>query len=264
MTGPEARHLAVVLRAEPGMPVELFDGRGNRAAARVCAVGADWVDCEILERHTDPAEDLARTVTLATAVPKGERFDWLIEKATELGVTRVIPLVTARSVVNPGDSKLDRLRRTIVEASKQSGRTRLMELSDPQPWRAFLASRPLAGPFAIPPATSPSATSPASVPTPGDAPAGRESPASPDEPHPTPLLATGDRLFVAHPGGPRWTVPVSITQPVTLVIGPEGGLTDEEVAQAEARGAERVGLGRTILRIETAALALATLAIHGP
>ena len=64
--------------------------------------------------------------TLATAIPKGDRFDWLVEKATELGVERLIPIITDRSVVDPRDSKLTRLRRSIIEASKQCRRARLM------------------------------------------------------------------------------------------------------------------------------------------
>jgi 16S rRNA (uracil1498-N3)-methyltransferase len=70
-------------------------------------------------------------LTLATAVPKGDRFDWLVEKATELGVERLIPLVTDRSVVEPRGSKLSRLRRLIIESSKQCRRDRLMVLDDP-------------------------------------------------------------------------------------------------------------------------------------
>jgi 16S rRNA (uracil1498-N3)-methyltransferase len=77
---------------------------------------------------------------LATAVPKGDRFDWLIEKATELGVERVIPIVTERSVVDPGTTKLERLRRAIIEASKQCGRNRLMVLSPPIPWDQMAAT----------------------------------------------------------------------------------------------------------------------------
>ena len=74
------------------------------------------------------------SLTLATAIPKGDRFDWLVEKATELGVARLIPLVTEHSVVDPRESKLERLRRTIIEASKQSRRNRLMVLDSPLSW----------------------------------------------------------------------------------------------------------------------------------
>jgi 16S rRNA (uracil1498-N3)-methyltransferase len=71
---------------------------------------------------------------LASAVPKGDRFDWLVEKATELGIDRLIPIVTERSVVEPGGRKLERLRRSIIEASKQCRRSRLMILEQPLRW----------------------------------------------------------------------------------------------------------------------------------
>jgi 16S rRNA (uracil1498-N3)-methyltransferase len=80
------------------------------------------------------------SVNLATAIPKGERFDWLVEKATELGVDRLTPLVTERSVVDPRGTKLDRLRRTIIEASKQARRTRLMDLDPPRAWPELVQS----------------------------------------------------------------------------------------------------------------------------
>ena len=83
---------------------------------------------------------------LATAVPKGDRFDWLVEKATELGVERLIPIVTERSVVVPRGSKLDRLRRSIIEASKQCRRARLMELAEPMDWPELVSHFPACDP----------------------------------------------------------------------------------------------------------------------
>jgi 16S rRNA (uracil1498-N3)-methyltransferase len=129
----EARHLARVCRHGPGDLVELFDGRGFATAARVLEVGKDRA---LLAAEGDPIpEDRPPcSLTLATAIPKGDRFDWLVEKATEIGVDRLIPLVTERSVVDPRGSKLERLRRTVVEACKQSRRSRLMALEPAAPW----------------------------------------------------------------------------------------------------------------------------------
>jgi 16S rRNA (uracil1498-N3)-methyltransferase len=140
LKGDEARHLARVRRLRPGDVVEVFDGRGFATRAEVVEVGRDRVELRTLG---DPIPDRAAAcrLTLATAVPKGERFDWLIEKATELGVERLVPLVTERSVVDPRDAKLDRLRHVIVEAAKQCGRNRLMELDRSTPWPAFLATQ---------------------------------------------------------------------------------------------------------------------------
>jgi 16S rRNA (uracil1498-N3)-methyltransferase len=99
-------------------------------------------------------------LVLATAVPKADRFDWLVEKATELGVSRLIPLITERSVVEPGASKISRLERTITESSKQCGRARLMAIDPPTRWSsiagAFAESlRILADPSGSPPARLP-------------------------------------------------------------------------------------------------------------
>jgi 16S rRNA (uracil1498-N3)-methyltransferase len=129
----EARHLARVCRHGVGDLVELFDGRGFATAARVVAVGKDRVE---LAEEGDPIQEIrpSCSLTLATAIPKGDRFDWLVEKATEIGVDRLIPLVAERSVVDPRESKLERLRRTIIEACKQCRRNRLMVLEPAASW----------------------------------------------------------------------------------------------------------------------------------
>ena len=137
LEGDEARHLARVRRVESGELVNLFDGQGRSATAEVIAIARDRVSLSIVEEG-DLDRSLAGPLVLATAVPKGDRFDWLVEKATELGVSRLVPLVTSRSVVDPRSSKLDRLRRLIIEASKQSGRSRLMDLGPPITWAEWL------------------------------------------------------------------------------------------------------------------------------
>jgi 16S rRNA (uracil1498-N3)-methyltransferase len=135
----EARHLSRVCRLRVGAVVEVFDGRGLATRSEVVASGADWVELTIVGSPM-PESPPPFTLTLATAVPKGDRFDWLVEKATELGVDRLIPIVTARSVVEPGASKLSRLRRTIIESSKQCGRNRLMVLESPIQWESLIES----------------------------------------------------------------------------------------------------------------------------
>jgi 16S rRNA (uracil1498-N3)-methyltransferase len=137
----ESRHLAKVCRLGIGDRVELFDGRGFATAAEIIAVKVDRVDLVALGEPLASPEPPSPCV-LATAVPKGDRFDWLVEKATELGVERLIPLVTERSVVVPRGSKLDRLRRTIIEASKQCRRASLMVLEEPMEWTALVAAFP--------------------------------------------------------------------------------------------------------------------------
>jgi 16S rRNA (uracil1498-N3)-methyltransferase len=133
----ESRHLSRVRRLGPGDVVEVFDGRGFATRAQVVAVARDRVELRVVG---EPLRDRLAPcrLTLATAVPKGERFDWLVEKATELGVARLVPLVTEHSVVDPRSAKLDRLRRRIVEAAKQCGRNRVMELDPPTAWASFV------------------------------------------------------------------------------------------------------------------------------
>lgn len=137
LEGDEARHLAKVRRVKEGEIVELFNGKGLAFHAQVVSVQKDRV---LLRQGGPPLPDriVPVSLTLATAVPKGDRFDWLIEKATELGVTRLVPIVTERSVVDPRMAKLDRLRRNVIEASKQCGRNRLMQIESTIPWKDFL------------------------------------------------------------------------------------------------------------------------------
>jgi 16S rRNA (uracil1498-N3)-methyltransferase len=138
ISGQEAHHLARVRRAGQGMPVELFDGKGSVFVGKVERVDRHRVEV-VIEARRPPKAAPPVSITLATAVPKGDRFDWLVEKATELGVSRIVPIRTARSVVDPRSSKLERLRRVVVEACKQSGRDLLLTIADPTDWDQLLA-----------------------------------------------------------------------------------------------------------------------------
>jgi 16S rRNA (uracil1498-N3)-methyltransferase len=199
------------LRIGVGDTVILFDGRGGEAAATVTDCAAGVVELTVGESHVEG--DDGREIILAAAVPKGDRFGWMIEKATELGVARFVPLITKRSVVVPGEGKFVKMRRTIVEASKQCGRARLMELTAPVAWPEFVAT--LLGPTAG---------------------------------------------WVADPAGEPIEAPRTLSSgPFVAAIGPEGGFTHAELELATAAGAKLISLGPRILRIETAALALAAL-----
>ncbi len=163
----ESRHLLRVCRHVPGDVVEIFDGRGFATAARIVESGQD---AAVLVAEGPPIPDTPAPciLTLATAIPKGDRFDWLVEKATELGVARLIPLRCEHSVVDPRGSKLDRLRRTIVEACKQAGRNSLMVLDTPSRWTDLVASsaqpfRFLGHPAGLPPSRWPRLTGPCEV-----------------------------------------------------------------------------------------------------
>ena len=136
--GPEAHHLIHVMRARIGDEVELFDGSGAEFVATVERLGRAEVELAISSRAEVDRES-PRPCTLAVALPKGDRQQWLVEKAVELGIARLVPIVTARGVAQPTDNALARLRRAVVEATKQCGRTRLMAIDAPSTWPALLA-----------------------------------------------------------------------------------------------------------------------------
>ncbi len=200
-----------VMRGKVGDEVILFDGSGCEFGARVERLSRSSVELAVHQRQAVDRE-LPLALTLGVALPKGERQKWLIEKAVEVGVTSVVPLMTARGVAQPNGKVLERLRRQVIEASKQCGRNRLMTIADPcrlEVWTAETSS---------------------------------------------------ESAFLLHPSGPPLSDRCEMLggqKAVTLCVGPEGGFTDDEVHAAEAAGWDVVGLGRRILRIETAAITAA-------
>jgi len=137
LSGSEAHHLAHVMRARAGDEVLLFDGSGAEYTARVEQIGRAEIRLAVVSRR-DADVELAAEVELGVALPKGERQRWLVEKAVELGVRRLTPLVTHRGVAQPTGTAIVRLRRAVIEASKQCGRNRLMEIAEPQPLAEYL------------------------------------------------------------------------------------------------------------------------------
>jgi 16S rRNA (uracil1498-N3)-methyltransferase len=137
LSGSEVHHLAAVRRFAPGDHLTLFNGDGSEYAAEILGLGKKSATLNILRVEATNRE-LPFTLVVASAVPKGDRADFLIEKLTELGVTRFVPLVTARSVVQPKDSTVEKFQRAVIEASKQCGRNRLMSVDVPRTWAAFL------------------------------------------------------------------------------------------------------------------------------
>ncbi|VTT99327.1 16s rrna methyltransferase : Ribosomal RNA small subunit methyltransferase E OS=Singulisphaera acidiphila (strain ATCC BAA-1392 / DSM 18658 / VKM B-2454 / MOB10) GN=Sinac_1541 PE=3 SV=1: Methyltrans_RNA [Gemmataceae bacterium] len=137
LTGSEAHHLASVRRFVAGDRVTLFNGDGNDYPAVVLGSGKKSVSLTVL--GVEPtARELPFPLVVASALPKGDRADFLIEKLTELGVTRFVPLITARSVVQPKEAAVEKFTRAAIEASKQCGRNRIMTVDTPRTWAAFL------------------------------------------------------------------------------------------------------------------------------
>lgn len=143
ITGPEHRHLGRVLRARPGDPVTLFDGAGGEVEARVARVGRAETELELGVRRAMVVS--AAPVTLLTAIPRGARMDFLVQKTAELGVARLIPIVTARSVTRPDAEAGRRTRweKIAREAARQCGRADVPAVDAPVSLAVALAATDL-------------------------------------------------------------------------------------------------------------------------
>lgn len=123
----ETRHLSIVLRLREGEVVKVFDGEGKEFLCRIERIKKDLAELQIL-RQCLPASESSLDLHLAVGLIKGEKFDLVIQKAVELGVKRLTPLITKRSDVRPSEKKSERWKNIIVQASKQCGRATLMKI----------------------------------------------------------------------------------------------------------------------------------------
>ena len=139
LDGPEAHHMAAVRRFAPGDRAILFNGDGAEYRVEIAEVGKKQVVLRVLGRDT-PSREVPFPIVVGSALPKGDRLDFLLGKLVEVGATRFVPLVTARSIVNPKDGKVEKWRRAVIEASKQCGRNVLMRIDNPLSLVEFLGS----------------------------------------------------------------------------------------------------------------------------
>jgi 16S rRNA (uracil1498-N3)-methyltransferase len=130
LSGDEHRHLARVLRARPGSAVTLFDGAGGEIDAEVLRVSRDETELALGARRAAGPVSVA-PVTLLVAVPRGPRMDLLIEKTCELGVARIVPVTTERSVVRPEPGRSARWEKIAREAARQCGRADVPTIDPP-------------------------------------------------------------------------------------------------------------------------------------
>ena len=211
--GDTAHHLGRVLRAQQGQLYELSDGHHVRLG-RIEQVSRDRIDFALLDEI--PAHPPAIDVTLLLSVVKFDAFEWAIEKATELGVSTIVPLASARSekaLLAAAGKRAERWKKILAEASQQSRRVRVPVLQTvSQPTQAFQAQA--------------AATAKIMLSERPDAPALQ-------------------RILNAESRSPQ----------AVLAIGPEGGWTDAEFAAAQASGFREASLGKLILRTETAVVA---------
>lgn len=215
-----ARHVQV-LRMQPGMVLTLFNGQGGQYAAQITHMGKREVRVRI-GAHEAIEREAARVVHLAVGMPANDRMDWLVEKATELGVARITPLVTQRSVLRLSGERADKKRAhwqdIAASACEQCGRNRVPQIDAPHTFSDGLMQLDQAGQNKLVLSLHAQAQN----------------------------LAT----WLTHPDHEALA-----PQSVLVLSGPEGGLTDEEDAAARAAGFRPVTLGNRVLRAETAALA---------
>jgi 16S rRNA (uracil1498-N3)-methyltransferase len=233
LAADEARHLRDVLRLKPGDEVYVFDGHGREFQCRVEESRRDSARLTVAG-EADPARpESPLRLTLAVALLKGEKFDLVVQKATELGVARVAPVVTKLADLRLRDEsdaakRVARWQRIALEAAKQSGRAVVPEVSSPVSFQSLLQT---AG-------SAPSLTS--------DAP-------------------NRNRLLFSERDGRSLSEAVdslSERSSLTALVGSEGGWTDEELAWARDAGWQIITLGGRTLRAETAAIAVAVLLQH--
>jgi len=216
LTGPLAHHLVESLRIQPGEELWLGHSGGLRFRARVSRADPGRLTADIISSSNPPPASSPHT-TLGLALIKSEHMDWAIQKATELGITRLVPLVTARSVIRLSPERIPnrtaRWRAIAREAAQQSMRWELPEVMEPKPFGTWCEQE-------------------------------RETMCR--------LLLSehpqGRGLRESLRGRQK-------PETIAMAIGPEGGFDDEEVRRAEECGFENVSLGPRILRTESAVLA---------
>ncbi|MHC4295525.1 MAG: RsmE family RNA methyltransferase [Planctomycetota bacterium] len=240
LEGGEAHHAANVLRLGVGAAVELFDGSGGLAEGVIVSIERSKVSVAVRRREVQ-MERSGPIVHLAFAVPKGKRLAWLLEKATELGAASLRPVIFERSVAgaeNPKKSQLDRWRSHCIAPAKQSGLNFLPEIFSPRNLKNFLSDSPDATVRVFGDTT--------------DAAAGV-------------AQALGEVSSAAQ-GQDQADLSPNANRQFSVLVGPEGGFTTPERELLLDGRFRPVRIGSTILRIETAAIAIlgVIMAINGP
>ncbi|OXR50611.1 16S rRNA (uracil(1498)-N(3))-methyltransferase [Pusillimonas sp. T2] len=208
-----AHHAVRVLRLKNNSPITLFDGTGGEYQA-ILHIDGKHAFAQLDDK--DPIErELPGHITLAQGLASGDKMDWIIEKAVELGATRVVPIAARRSVLqlsgSRAEKRLQHWEKTIQSACEQCGRNRLPTVTAPVSLADFLASGTAGLTLLCHPQSS------------------------------TTLAQAVAGLTTAH---------------ITLLVGPEGGWSDEETATALKHGATQISFGARVLRTETAGLAM--------
>jgi len=223
LSAEQAHQVYHVLRLKTGDAIVVLDNAGYEYAVTLTTVTKREVIGEITAKSEASGEPRVR-ITLFQSLLAREKFEWVLQKGTEVGVARFVPVQTERSIARARQidaKKLTRWRRILTEAAEQSHRGRIPEIAEATPWNEALAQ-----------------------------------------------FDTFDRTLIAATSGPTNALEEALRpgdrplSSIAVLIGPEGGFSDDEVRQACASGAVPVGLGPRILRTETAAMILPALILH--
>jgi 16S rRNA (uracil1498-N3)-methyltransferase len=216
ITGDLLHHLRDSLRLHPGDSLTLNDGRGGRYRVEVTHVTPEAIESRITDQHIEPGNRTS-PIILGQALIKGDKMDWVIQKATELGVATIVPIHSTHSIIKPHPERLEhqrsRWRRIARDAAQQSERWTIPVIDDPvdlleacrryasTPWKGILMER-----------------------------------------------SNGQSLT-------RMPMPLDCHDPIIVLVGPEGGWASDEQRLAQQQGFLPLTLGPRILRAETAAIA---------
>lgn len=215
LSADESHHVKT-LRLQAGIEIELFDMQGRTARATISAFDSHGIVRMRLISAIESTSASGLSVTIGSAWPKGKRAAILVEKCAELGVRKLIPIRFERSAVQKDDESagLVRLRRIAAEASKQSGRNTVMEITADMSLADFLARPENARTFLLDPRAQASISD---------------------------------------------CIDKAVSEELAFIVGPEGGFTPQELLMLEAKKIPSVRLARNVLRIETAAIAIAAI-----
>lgn len=224
VTGDDARHLSLVLRLKPEDVIAVLDGTGHRHTCKIISIHKKEVVIERIGSEPCRTEPVI-SVTLAQCLPRGNKMDLIIQKTTELGVTRIIPLISERSQVR-STGKISRWRKIAHSASEQSGRGKIPEVANPAMIAGFLESLTHSPPLLK------------------------------DQENP---ITTRGRIILSEYEEERNLRAIlrglDDTSDILLLVGPEGGFSDDELSGAIRKGFVSASLGPRILRTETAPIA---------
>jgi 16S rRNA (uracil1498-N3)-methyltransferase len=221
ISGEDVRHIATVLRMQPGQLLTLCDGKGTEFTASITQVGRTEIAAEIVNKSL--REVVSSGILLGQGLPKSDKMDFIVQKATELGVSTIVPLITERTIVKikNEEKRVARWQKICREAAMQSDRIEIPLVSQVVTLKKFLHTL---------------------APDPGAL-----------------LLLPWEEGTESIKSILRRN---AAAKEVIVLIGPEGGFSASEAASAKARGFHLVSLGPNILRTETAALAALSMVLY--